>query len=181
MSLYSFSCALLCVRTGSSTRWFFVEVLSYFASNAVFSFWQLDAFLFLRLFFAVNALCAIFLSVLHIKRKRIYIYIFAFASLTIFLFIDAAHLRDANTPKHWIRRREKKREKEEYTWSEFFSFWLWKKEENTMTIMKIYFVRFYIAWDREKEREKYSDRKHMRRWIVVTSNTKTCTYIKVCL
>jgi hypothetical protein len=116
----------------------------------------------------------------HKKKKNIYIY---FCICKSYYF-----------PLHWRRtfeRREytktldkkerKKREKEEYTWSEFFSFWLWKKEENTMTIMKIYFVRFYIAWDREKEREKYSDRKHMRRWIVVTSNTKTCTYIKVCL
>jgi hypothetical protein len=107
------------------------------------------------LIFAVNALRALFLSVLHTKKK---IYIFAFVSLTAFLFIDVAHLIDANTPKHCIRKKKKRIHLIRIFFSFFPIFLILskqqkEKEENMMTIMKIYFVRFYITRDREKEKE----------------------------
>jgi hypothetical protein len=61
----------------------------------------------LSFFLAVNTLCALFLSILHIIY--IYIYIFAFIRLTAFLFIDVAHSRDANTPKHCIIKERRRR------------------------------------------------------------------------
>jgi hypothetical protein len=154
--LYMCVCASVC-KNRPSDQMISVGVPTCFASNALFSFWQLDAFLSL-LFCGKRVVRFISLSVLHIKN----IYFCIYKSYCFPLQWRCVFEKDEYI-KTLYKKGEKKRK--EYTWSDYFSFFLlvlllflWsfqskEKEENTMIIMKIYFVRFYIAWDREKGRE----------------------------
>jgi hypothetical protein len=147
--------AFMC-KNRQSDQMISVEVPTCFASNALFSFWQLDAFL--SLFFAVKALCALFLSVLHIKKKYIYIYFCICKSYCFPLQWRRTFNRRQYT-KTLYKKRKKNTLDQNFFLSFCPSFWFFlkqqkKKEENTMTIMKIYFVRFYITRDWGKKEEK---------------------------
>lgn len=100
------ACACICVEEPAVRPDDFSESAYLFCTPTRSSRFDNSTSFFLFLVFAVNAIA---LPILFCSTQILYIYIFALTSLTAFLFINVAHLRDANTPKHYIRKKTERK------------------------------------------------------------------------